>query len=75
MAPNQPEAWYNLAAAKAIAGKEAEAFRNLRQALDLNAKRLALNSNAIDLRRELDNDPKFNAYRTNPLFRGLFPPK
>ena len=75
MVPNQPEAWYNLAAAKAIAGKEAEAFRNLRQALDLNAKRLALNSNAIDLRRELDNDPKFNAYRTNPLFRGLFPPK
>ena len=75
LAPSQPEAWYNLAATKALAGKESEVFRNLRQALDLNAKRLALNSNAPDLRRELENDPKFNALRTKPEFNALLAPK
>jgi tetratricopeptide (TPR) repeat protein len=74
LAPNEPEAWYNLAAAKAALNKSTEALQDLKQALDLNARRLRQNTNATDLRTAAATDARFNSLRSLPDFRQLVEP-
>src|SRR5258708_29924272 len=52
VAPESPEAWYDLAALRAILGKNQDALSNLRRALKLSAKRHQLNPKAPDLKTE-----------------------
>src|SRR5215831_14198960 len=52
LAPNEPEAWYNLALIKVALNKPTEAAQNLRRSLDLSAKRLQQNPKAHDLAAE-----------------------
>jgi tetratricopeptide (TPR) repeat protein len=72
--PNEPEPWYDLAALKAMLGKNAEALQNLRTAIDLNNKRLLSNpkaSNLVDLARK---DRRFDSIRNLPEFQKIIPP-
>ncbi|HLP76650.1 MAG TPA: DUF2723 domain-containing protein [Candidatus Paceibacterota bacterium] len=71
LAPNEPEAWYNLAAARAGLGKTAEALQALRQALELNTKRLAQNPGTTDLRDAAAKDPRFASLTNKPEFKKL----
>ena len=73
--PVRPEAYYDLAAFKAMLGKNSEALDNLRTAMDLNAKRLQGNLNASDLAATNRSDPRFDALRGLPEFQKIVPPK
>jgi thioredoxin-like negative regulator of GroEL len=71
LAPESPEAWFDLAAMKTILGKPAEAFPALRQSLKLSAARLTKNPKAKNLLTELQTDPRFNSLRRSPEFQEL----
>jgi tetratricopeptide (TPR) repeat protein len=71
IAPNEPEAWYNLAASKAQAGKSTEALKDLRRSLELNSKRMTQNTNAADLRVEAEKDSRFTNLRSLPEYKTL----
>jgi hypothetical protein len=71
VAPDSPEAWYDLAAMRSILGKSPEALQALRQSLKLSAERRARDSNGRDLLAELQHDPRFAAIRSLPEFRSL----
>jgi tetratricopeptide (TPR) repeat protein len=73
--PEQPEAWYNLAATKAALGKSTEALQALKRSLELNSKRLTHGTNQLDLRSELDKDPRFESLRSLPEYKALVPPR
>lgn len=71
MLPNQPEPWYDLAALKAILGKNADALKDLRTSIDLSNKRLENNpkaSNMVDLARK---DQRFDSIRSLPEFQKI----
>ncbi len=74
LAPDVPEHRYNLAAVEAVTGRSAAALTDLKLALDLNAKRLATNPSAPDIRTYVRNDPNLNALRALPEFQKLLPP-
>ena len=74
LAPDQPEPRYDLAALDVILGKTPEALQNLQAALDLNARRLAANPAANNLRVALRNDHRFDPLRNLPAFQKLVPP-
>ncbi len=71
LAPDSPEAWYDLAASQAQLGQSAEAMQSLKKALDLNSKRLAQNSKATDVRTTLASDQRFASLRDTPEFKAL----
>jgi thioredoxin-like negative regulator of GroEL len=71
VAPQSPEAWYDLAALRSILGKPGEALQALRQALQLSAERRLRDPKARDLRAELQQDPRFAALRPLPEFKAL----
>jgi tetratricopeptide (TPR) repeat protein len=73
--PEQPEAWYDLAGAKCLLNKPNEGLQDLRQALALNSKRLAQDPHAHDIRRDLEQDPKFVSIKALPEFKTLTAPK
>jgi len=77
VAPEQirPEAYYDLAALKAVTGKTGDALANLRIAVELSGKRLQLNPNAGDLAATNRTDHRFDALRSLPDFQKIVPPK
>jgi tetratricopeptide (TPR) repeat protein len=76
VAPGVPESWYDLAGLQALMGKNDEALKNLRRALDGSAKRLAKDPKAADLRDKATNDPQLLTLRQLPEFQQLTaPPK
>jgi tetratricopeptide (TPR) repeat protein len=72
--PDRPEAYYDLAVIKTVLGKNDEALKNLKSALDLSAKRLSTNSSARNLLTEARADQRFNPLRNLPEFQKLVPP-
>jgi tetratricopeptide (TPR) repeat protein len=72
--PTQPEAWYDLAAMKAILQKPAEAIPALRRALELSDARIQTNANASNLRQIARQDPRFKHLAQNPAFQKLLEP-
>jgi tetratricopeptide (TPR) repeat protein len=74
LVPDQPEPWYDSAALNAVLGKPDQAMQNLRQALDLSARRLKSNPTARDLLNEARKDPRFNPLRNLPEFQKMVPP-
>jgi tetratricopeptide (TPR) repeat protein len=75
LAPDQPEPRCDLAALEAITGRSTQALADLKQALDLNAKRLAKTPGAHDLMDSVRTDPRFTTIRNLPEFQKLVPPK
>jgi len=71
--PDEPEAHYDLAALKAVLGKNSEAMPQLQLAIDLSNKRQATNPAARSLLAEARNDPRFNSLRTLPEFKKRVP--
>ena len=63
LAPDQPDAWYNLAKTEAVLGKPSEALEHLAQAMKLNSQLLSKNVGWHDLRPEALKDPSFTALR------------
>ena len=72
--PDNPEAWYDLAAFKSNAGKTGEAVPALRQAIELSAKRLHQDPKARDLRASAKTDQRFAALRESDDFKKLVGP-
>ena len=68
LAPQRPEVWYDLAALKAVLGKQTEVFPALQKALELNAKQLAADPEAKNLTNEVMRDPRFDPVRNSPEF-------
>ena len=71
--PDEPEAHYDLAALKAVLGKNSEAMPQLQLAIELSNKRQATNATARSLLAEARNDPRFNSLRNLPEFKKLVP--
>lgn len=73
--PSSAEAWYDLAALKAGAGKTTEAIDALRHCLEENTKRLAINPKAQNLAQMVAGDPRFNLLHASPEYQKLMAPK
>lgn len=73
LAPDSPEAWYDLAASHALFGQNTDAIDALKKALDLNKKRLAQDPKAEDIRGHLASDQRFANLRNTPEFKALMP--
>lgn len=73
--PNRPETHYDLAALKTVFGKNAEAFKELKIAIDESNARLKTNSTALNLLNSARNDPRFNSIRSTPEFQKIVPPQ
>jgi tetratricopeptide (TPR) repeat protein len=67
LAPEQPEARYDLAALQALTGKTAESLKNLKQAIEMADHK----PGAHNLRATLQTDGRFNAFRSLPEFAAL----
>jgi len=59
LAPNDPAAWYELAAKRAAFGKWNEAIEDLHEAFDLNAQQLATDPSQPNLKTAVLNDDRF----------------
>jgi tetratricopeptide (TPR) repeat protein len=71
LVPESPEAWYDLAASHATMNQNAEAMKDLKLALELNAKRLSMNPRERDLRTNLPNDSRFTPLHQMPEYKAL----
>jgi tetratricopeptide (TPR) repeat protein len=71
LAPDQPEVWYDLAALRAMTGKQPGSLTALDRALTLGAARRATNAGAPDLRAGLKDDPRFETIRAMPEFQRI----
>jgi Flp pilus assembly protein TadD len=71
LTPDQPEAWYDLAATKAVLGKSSDALQSLRRSLELSTQRLVKNPGALDLRTKAASDDRFAGLHRMPEFQAL----
>jgi tetratricopeptide (TPR) repeat protein len=69
--PENPEAWYDLAALQAVQGKNDQALKSLAQSLQLNKKRMGQQPGAKNLSGFAAQDPRFQALRSLPEFKKL----
>jgi predicted Zn-dependent protease len=73
--PENPEAWYDLAAVQVVLGKSNEGLKNLDRALSLSARRLASQPGAKNLAAIVAQDPRFGAVKANPEFQKMIAPR
>jgi tetratricopeptide (TPR) repeat protein len=71
LAPDSPEAWYDLAASHATLGQDPAALETLKKALQLNDERLKKDPKATDIRNSLAADGRFAKLRETPEFKAL----
>jgi thioredoxin-like negative regulator of GroEL len=71
LAPESPEAWYDLAASQATLGQTVPALESLKKSLTLNSKRMETNATATDLNMTLTNDVRFSKLRDTAEFKAL----
>lgn len=71
--PESPEAWYDLAAARASLGEGIGAIDALTKALDCNARRQEKSPGSKDLRIVLKTDRRFDKLRGSAEFKALVP--
>jgi tetratricopeptide (TPR) repeat protein len=69
--PDVPENWYNLASLEAAMGQAPDSIKSLSRALDENAKRLALDPKAPNLRARVAVDQNFAPITNSPEFKSL----
>ena len=74
VAPDNPDAWYDLAAIESLLHKPAEALSALNQALTLGAKRRERNPEAPDLAAQARSDARFAPLRGSAEFQRLVRP-
>jgi len=74
VAPDAPEAWYDLAALRASMNKMVEVMPALSRAIDLSKKRISKDPKARDLLKDTREDPRFAPLRNNPEFQRLLSP-
>ena len=71
--PTAPEAWYDLAALRAMLGRKTEALTALREAVQLGAKRRDQDPKARDLAADARKDPRFRLIRETPEWKEIVP--
>jgi Flp pilus assembly protein TadD len=71
LAPENPEAWYDLATTQAQLGKSNEALQSLAKALNLSGQRLGKQPKAPDLRSNAATNPSFASLYNRPEFQKL----
>ncbi len=71
LAPDNPEAWFDLAGIQAALGKKTEGIASLSESLKQSAQRLAKNPKAANLYGNALTDPRFNGIRQSPEFQKL----
>jgi hypothetical protein len=71
LAPDNPEAWYDLATTQAQLNKINEALESLGKALDLSTQRLARQPKAPDLRKNAATNQQFASLHNRPEFQKL----
>ena len=71
VAPDNPEAWFDLAGIQAMMSKSNESISALREALKRSKQRLTTNPAAANLYANAQNDPRFNALRPSQPFQQL----
>ena len=67
--PDNPEAWYDLAAIQVLSGKTNEAIQSLARAIKLSDARLESQSDARNLLREAEKDARFAGILRLPEFQ------
>ena len=75
IAPNSPEAWFNLANLKATLTKNSEALVALSNSMRLNSDRLKVNPKEHDLSADARKSEYFSNLRQLPEFNALLAPK
>ncbi|MDB6054065.1 MAG: hypothetical protein JWN25_1588 [Verrucomicrobiales bacterium] len=70
-APDNPEAWYDLAAVQAMRGKNPGAVDALKRSISLSNQRLLKNPSAPNLISNAAVDPRFNNVKATPDFQAL----
>ena len=71
LAPDSPEAWYDLATWHATFGQKSPALDCLKKALELNSKRLKKDAKAPDIRSTLEKDKRLDKLRDTPEFKAI----
>jgi len=71
LAPNMPEAHYDLAAMEVMHGETADALNHLRITMQLNAARMKTNSNAKNLLLTNLSDHRFDSIRNLPEYQKI----
>jgi tetratricopeptide (TPR) repeat protein len=75
VSPQEPAAWYDLAALKASLGKTQDSLAALRRSVELSDALVAKNPQAINIRSNLQGDTRFAAMRQLPEFKQILAPK
>ena len=73
--PENPEAWFDLAATQAIMGKHQLALQTLGRTMELSRARREKNPKAADLARKARADVRLNALKAMPDFQRILNPQ